>query len=273
MFGFTGIIGALITIQPDVMIWFRSILAATGILLYILYKKKPLKISRKHLIQLLLTGLIIAVHWIGFYGAIKVSNVSITLACFASSSFFAALLEPLFHKRPIDIKELLFGALVMAGISFIFKIESGHSFGIFLGLLAAFTSAIFTILNHKFVKSIDSSIISFYELMGAFIGISLYFIFVNPPSSNILEMSRSDWGYLLFLSIICTSLTFVAAVEIMKEISPYTVVLTVNLEPVYGIILAYFLLNEGDKISPSFYIAAAFILFIVFFNSYLKSKK
>lgn len=273
IFGFTGIIGAMISVSPDKLIWFRTLVAGTIIFLYGKYKKSGFNIGRKKMLQLLATGLIIAIHWIGFYGAIKVSNVSVTLVCFASSSFFAALLEPLFYKRKIDAREVLFGVLVMACIGFIFSIETKYVSGVLLGLLAALTSAIFTIINGRFAGKIESSVISFYEMAGGFIGITIYFLLGGNFTGGFFTISTNDWILLGVLSIFCTAFTFVLSVEIMKELSPYTVVLSVNLEPVYGIVLAYFILDEGKHLNWKFYIGACLILLIVFANSYLKPKQ
>ncbi len=273
VFGFTGIIGALVKMSPDILIAYRTLMAGTVIYIYGKFKGISFSLNTNIILKLLATGIIIAIHWVGFYGAIKVSNVSVTLACFASSSFFAALLEPIIYKRRIDIKEIMFGVLVMCGISLIFTINFSYTLGILLALLAAFTSALFTIINGTLIGKIDAIAISFYEMLGGFIFIMLYFLFAEKLNTQLLDLSSKDWFLILILSVFCTAITFVMAIEIMKEISPYTVVLTVNLEPVYGIILAYFILNEGDKLNWKFYLAALFILIVVFLNTYLKSRR
>lgn len=273
IFGFTGIIGALIKTSPWVMIWYRMILAAFFIALYAFYKKKNFKLKSHLIWKLVGVGLVIAAHWVTFYGAIKVSNVSVTLACFATGSFFAALLEPLIYKRKVNFKELVLGILVFVGIGFIFSIETRFVDGIILSVISAFLAALFTVFNGKLAKEADSSVISVYEMLGGFLGLSVLFAFNGNLNPQFLSVIPGDWVLLLILSVFCTAFTFVLGVTIMKELSPYTVVLAVNLEPVYSIILAYFILNEGEQLSYRFYIGALIILLTVFANSFFKQNK
>lgn len=272
IFGFTGIIGALIQTSTWVMIWYRMILAAFFIALYAFYKKKKFNLNKRLILKLIGVGFIIAAHWISFYGAIKVSNVSVTLACFATGSFFAALLEPLVYKRKVNPRELFFGVLVFIGIGFIFSIETKFIDGIILSIVSAFLAALFTVFNGKLANEADSSVISVYEMFGGFLGLSVLFAFNGNLNADFLHVIPSDWPLLLVLAVFCTAFTFVLGVTIMKELSPYTVVLAVNLEPVYSIILAYFILNEGKELSYRFYIGAFIILLTVFANSFFKPK-
>jgi drug/metabolite transporter (DMT)-like permease len=272
IFGFTGIIGALIQTSTWVMIWYRMILAAFFIALYAFYKKKKFNLNKKLIFKLIGVGLIIAAHWITFYGAIKVSNVSVTLACFATGSFFAALLEPLVYKRKVNPRELFFGVLVFVGIGFIFSIETKFINGIILSICSAFLAALFTVFNGKLANEADSSVISVYEMFGGFLGLSILFAINGNLNADFLHVIPKDWPLLLVLAIFCTAFTFVLGVTIMKELSPYTVVLAVNLEPVYSIILAYFILNEGNELSYRFYLGAFIILLTVFANSFFKPK-
>jgi drug/metabolite transporter (DMT)-like permease len=248
------------------------ILAAFFIALYAFYKKKKFNLNKKLIFKLIGVGLIIAAHWITFYGAIKVSNVSVTLACFATGSFFAALLEPLVYKRKVNPRELFFGVLVFIGIGFIFSIETKFITGIILSICSAFLAALFTVFNGKLANEADSSVISVYEMFGGFLGLSILFAINGNLNADFLHVIPKDWPLLLVLAIFCTAFTFVLGVTIMKELSPYTVVLAVNLEPVYSIILAYFILNEGNELSYRFYLGAFIILLTVFANSFFKPK-
>lgn len=227
---------------------------------------------KKGMVQTLFTGFIIAAHWILFFEAIKQSNVSVTLSALATASLFTALLEPIFFKRKLYPYELLLGLLVLLGLYFIFQFETDNSFGILLGIGSAFLASLFTVINGRLIKKYNSTRISFYELAGGTIAISLYFlVFKNGTLPN-FDISSSDWFYLLLLAIICTAFAFVASVKVMEELTPFTVSLTVNLEPVYGIILAILFFGEEEKMSFGFYAGTLVILASLFLNVLFKKR-
>lgn len=280
IWGFTAVLGALISLEAIPLVWYRMLLASAFILVWILWKRKSLKLPFKKLRLLIIAGLVIALHWLTFFGAIKVSNVSITLALLSTGAFFTSILEPIFYKRKFVWYEVVFGLIVMIGLYIIFKVETEHYIGIILALISAFLSAVFTLMNGKLVKHAAPSVISFYELLTGAAAITIYLLVmtwvtggVSGFDAEFFNLVPSDWIYLLLLSSICTAFAFIAAVAVMKHISPYTVMLTTNLEPVYGIILAFLIFGNKEQMHPQFYYGAAIILSTVVLNGYLKTKK
>jgi drug/metabolite transporter (DMT)-like permease len=251
-------------------VWYRILIAVSAILVYLKLTGVKLRTSSRSLAQFFGVGLIIALHWVFFYEAIKVSNISVTLACFASGTLFASLLEPLFFRRRIVPVEIFFGLIVIAGIYMIFQFESQYVLGIVFSLAAAFLSSLFTVLNGILVREHDSRIISFYELLGGLAGMTVYFLITGGFTKEFFNVPAMDWLHLTILAIVCTSFTFIVSVEIMKEINPFTVVLTVNLEPIYGIILAYFIFGEEERMTLGFYIGSLVVLATIFANAMLK---
>lgn len=273
IWGFTAILGKLISLQALPLVWFRMLFAVGFIFIYIKFKKIKIVISKKTILLFLLAGCIIALHWFTFFKAIKVSNVSVTLACLATGSFFTSLLEPIFYKRKVIWYEVFFGLIVVFGLYLIFKFEGDYVEGITLALTSAFLSALFSVINSKFVKVHNPTVISFYELSGGVLFLSILILFTNGFGAHFFELSVNDFGYLLILSSVCTAYAFIVSTAIMKHLSAYTVMLTINLEPIYGIILALLIFNDNEKMKPEFYLGALIILFSVVLNSIIKSKK
>ena len=270
IWGFTAVLGALISLDALPLVWYRMVLAVFFILCYVWYHKVPLQISKKILLQLLFAGVVIALHWFTFFRAIKVSNVSVTLACLSTGAFFTSFLEPILYGRKIIWYEVFFGVIVIVGLSIIFRVESQYIEGILLGLSSAFLSALFSVYNSKFAKVYNPTLISFYELTGGIIFFSLLLLGTNSFSASFFSVSASDWMYLAILSSLCTAYAFIASVKVMRFLSPYTVMLTINLEPIYGIILAVLVLHEKEKMSPQFYLGALIILVTVITNGIVK---
>lgn len=273
IWGFTAILGALITLDALPLVWFRMLFAVGFIAIYIYYKKLPLRVPLKILLQFLFSGLVIALHWFTFFHAIKISNVSITLACLSTGALFAAILEPLLYGKKIVPYELLFGLLVVVGLYIIFNVEGNYFLGILTALSSAFLSALFAVINSRLVKTYDATVISFYELSGGVIFFSFLLLFFGSFSFEFFQLSVKDLLYLLILSSVCTAYAFIASTSVMKFLSPYTVMLTINLEPIYGIILAVLIFEEKEKMSLGFYIGAFIILLTVLLNAVIKSRK
>lgn len=270
--GFTAILGELITIKAIPLVWFRMVIAAFLMFIYIKIAKVNLKISLKAIFRLSIAGIIIALHWITFFGAIDEANISIALAMFSTGAFFASFIEPIIYKRTIIWYEILFGVIVIIGVFIIMQSEIKFITGIILGILSAFFSSLFAVLNGKFLKQHTATVISFYEFLSGVFFISLYIlIFGNGFSSDFFNLSQSDYGYLFILASVCTAYAFIAAVYVMKLISPYTVVLTYNLEPIYGIVMAVILFPEKERMSPLFYYGALIIIVTVLLNGLLKN--
>lgn len=272
--GFTAILGELITISAIPLVWFRMLMASVLIFIYIKIVKVDLQISKKSMMKLFIAGVIIALHWITFFGAIDEANVSIALAMFSTGAFFASLIEPIIFKRKIIWYEIIFGILVIVGVFLITKSELKYINGIVLGIISAFLSSLFAVLNGKFLQYHTATVISFYEFISGVAFISIFIVlFYGGFSFEFFNLSISDFGYLFILASICTAYAFIASVHVMKVISPYTVVLSYNLEPVYGIILAVILFPEKEKMSPVFYFGAGIILATVLLNGIIKNKR
>lgn len=272
IWGFTAILGALITIDAIPLVWYRMLLASIFILIYFLFKKKSLKIDKKGFFKFLITGIIIAVHWITFFKAIKVSNVSVALVTMSTGAFFASLIEPLFFKRRVKGIEILLGLLVIGGLYIIFNFESQYALGIMYALISSFLSALFAVLNGLFVKEYEADVISFYQLLFGTIGVTLFLIFTGGFSLEFFQISNLDWLYLFVLSSVCTAYAFIVSVKVMKYLTPYTVMLTINLEPIYAIILALLIFGEKEQMNPEFYYGAFIVLVVVLLNGLLKNK-
>ncbi len=255
------------------LVWYRMGLAVMFIAVYIWYKKIPLRLPKKVLLQLFIAGVIIALHWFTFFRAIKVSNVSVTLACLSTGAFFTSLLEPIMTNKKIIWYEVFFGIVVIFGLGIIFKVESQYIEGILLALSCAFLSALFSIINSKFAKEYNPSVISFYELSGGVLFFTILLLATQSFDAAFFTISPKDWFYLAILSSFCTAYAFIASVKVMKFLSPYTVMLTINLEPIYGIILAVIVFQEKEKMSPEFYIGALIILATVILNGVVKYAK
>ncbi len=271
IWGFTAVLGRLISLEALPLVWFRMLFAVGFIAVYIWIKKIPIQVSPKTAVKFLFAGIIIALHWFTFFKAIKVSNISVTLACLATGAFFTSLLEPLFYRKKIVWYEVLFGLLVVAGLYIIFNVEAQYIEGIIIALISAFLSALFAVINSKFVKEHNPTLISFYELGGGLVFFSFLLLFTNSSTSTFFKLSSEDLIYLFVLSSICTAYAFIASTAIMKFLSPYTVMLTINLEPIYGIILAVLVYKEKETMSPNFYFGALIILLSVVLNSVIKS--
>lgn len=273
IWGFTAILGALITLDALPLVWFRMLFAVGFIAIYLYYKKLPLRVPFKILMQFLFSGLVIALHWFTFFHAIKISNVSITLACLSTGALFAAILEPILYGKKIVPYELFFGLLVVVGLYIIFNVEGNYILGILTALSSAFLSALFAVINSRLVQSYDATVISFYELSGGVVFFSFLLLFFGSFSVSFFQLSVKDLLYLLILSSVCTAYAFIASTSVMKFLSPYTVMLTINLEPIYGIILAVLIFEEKEQMSFGFYIGAFIILLTVLLNAVIKSRK
>ncbi len=273
IWGFTAVLGALISLDALPLVWFRMLFAVGFIAVYIYFKKISLRISKKVLLQFLFSGLIIALHWFTFFHAIKISNISITLACLSTGALFTSLLEPILYGKKIVRYEVFFGLLVVFGLYIIFKVEGNYFLGIIIALTSAFLSALFAVINSKFVKEHDPTIISFYELTGGVIFFTFLLFFNHSFSPTFFQLSAQDLMYLLILSSVCTAYAFIASTSVMKFLSPYTVMLTINLEPIYGIVLAVLIFKDKERMSFEFYIGAFIILLTVLLNAIIKSQK
>lgn len=273
--GFTAILGELITIQAIPLVWYRMTIAGILMFFFLRYKRIKLSIPLNVKIRFFLAGVVIALHWITFFAAIKTSNISITLAMFSTGAFFASLIEPLFYRRRIISYEIVFGLLIVIGVSMIVQIEGEYFYGIILGILSAFLSSLFAVMNGKFVQNYNALTISFYEFISGILFISIFLLFDNENgfSSSFFNITFSDFIYLLILASVCTAYAFIASVYVMKHITPFSVVLTYNLEPVYGMIMAFIIFPDKEKMPVVFYIGSSLIILTVLLNAIIKYTK
>ncbi|KAF2333025.1 DMT family transporter [Flavobacterium ginsenosidimutans] len=270
IWGFTAILGALITIDAENLVWYRMLLAMIFLGGFIAVKKQSFQVPIKEFFKLIFVGLLIALHWIFFFKAIHVSNVSITLSIFSLGAFFASLLEPLFYGRKVLWYEVFFGLIIIAGLGLILQVEIKYLTGVYYALAAIILGVLFTLMNGKLISDHEPSVITFYEFGAGVFFITIYFLFQGKFTADFFEMSLNNWILLLILASICTAYAFTASVKVMQRLTPYTVMLTTNLEPVYGIVLAYFILGGKEKMSVEFYIGAVIIIITVILNGVFK---
>jgi len=263
IWGFTGILGKLITVSAVQLVWHRVLIAFVTLFLYFRFNRTDFKVSRKVFLQLIFTGALVGGHWILFFLSIKLSTVSVALVCFSSLTLFTAVFEPLINKKRISGLEILSGLLIILGIFIIFKFEPQYTKGIIAGLLCAVFASLFYIINARQVKLYEAPVIAFYELIGAFIWISIFIIFTQGFDRSMI-LSRSDIGYLLLLGTVCTSLAYVAGVSVMRELSAFRVALVTNLEPVYGVVMSFLFFGEMNKMTTGFWAGAIIILSTIF---------
>ncbi len=270
VWGFTGILGALISIPSVQLVWYRVLIAFITLLIYFKATKTPLTVSRESFFKLFFTGAIVGAHWILFFQAIKLSTVSVGLVCLSSLTLFTAILEPLMKKTRISGIEILTGLMIITGIYMIFKFETRYTSGIVCGLLAAFCGSLFSIINSKQVQNRPAPIISFYELIGAWVWVSIYLYYQDGYDSS-MNLNLADLTYLLILGTICTSVAYVAGVAVMKQLSAFRVALITNLEPVYGIALAFLFFGKREAMTAGFYAGATIVMASIFLYPYVKN--
>lgn len=272
IWGFTGILGALISVDAVQMVWYRVLIATITLFIYFKFSKTSLKVTKNQFLSFFFTGSIVALHWILFFHAIKVSTVSVTLVCLSSFTLFTAILEPLIKKQRLQIPDIVIGLIIILGIYLIFKFESKYTAGIIFGLSAALASSLFGTINSVLVQKSDALVISFYEILGAFIWITLYRTMDQSLFTEHFNLSATDWLYLGLLGTVCTALAYVAGVSVMRTISAFNVALITNLEPVYGILLAFIFFGTKETMSIGFYLGAIIILGAVFLYPIYKKR-
>ncbi len=263
IWGFTGILGKLISISAVQLVWYRVLIASVTLFLYFNFNKTVFRVNRSTFLKLISTGALVGGHWILFFLSIKLSTVSVSLVCLSSITLFTAIFEPLINKKRISKLEIIAGVLIILGILIIFKFESQYTKGIIAGLTSAVFASLFSIINARQVKKYEAPVIAFYELSGAFVWISIFLAVTNGFDKSMI-LGRTDIGYLLLLGTICTSLAYVAGVSVMRELSAFRVALITNLEPVYGIIMSFLFFGDMNKMTMGFWVGAIIILSTIF---------
>lgn len=275
LWGFTAVLGKLISVDAYRLTFFRMGFAALFLFIsnrFIL--RNRMNISLRLLLQLFGVGSLMAGHWILFFLSIKVANVAIALSCMSLSTLFAALIEPLIFGRRVDLREIIIGIIIVGCILLIFNAEMAYKMGIMYGIICALLGALFSVLNGKLYGRTASGNIIFYEIFGG--TVVLFFYFLSTGQGEILDMSEISWqnlSLIVLLSGVFTAYPMLESVNLMKYLSPFTIILTVNLEPVYGIVLAYLIFGETEHMTPVFYLSAGVMIFSIFANGYLKAKR
>ena len=264
LWGFTAILGLLISIPAVELVFYRTLLAFVGLFILLAILKVDIFLNPTITIKLLLTGFVFAGHWILFFAAARQSNVSVTLVGMSTVTLWTAFLEPLTTKKRIKWFEVLLGLIIIGGIYLIFDADLSYRKGLLMAMGSAFFAATFTVINARFVKTNHPYVITTWEMLGACIATAMFFpIYLKYFSEDgILHLSPSfmDWLYILILALVCTVYAYSASVQLMKRLSAYTINLVINLEPVYGIILAIMIFGESEKMSANFYLGALIIL-------------
>jgi drug/metabolite transporter (DMT)-like permease len=276
LWGFTAVLGKLVLISSVDMVFYRSFLALIGIgALIVITKGASLSISKKDFIKMLLTGFIVGIHWLSFFGSGRVSNPSTSLVGFATCSLWAALLEPIVKKRKISLVEVGLGLLVISGLVIIFSFNFQYKLGLFLGIISGLTAALFSIINSKLVSRVHEFTITFYEMAGA----SLVVLFFMPFSLSMggdtpfrQLPSLSDWFYIAIMAFACSVYAYTVSIDLSRRISVFLIQLTLNLEPVYGIVLALLIFGKQEVMSLNFYIGTLVILSAVVSYPLIKKK-
>lgn len=264
LWGFTGVLGKTIQLNEGLLVWYRLLITVVSLFAVMLFKKELQKINRSQITKLAGIGAIVALHWVFFYGSIKYANVSIALICLSSAGVLTALLEPLLLRKRLIIYEVLLGLVAIVGIYLIFHFDAQFRTGIILGVLAALFSVIFSILNKKTVANIAPKTMMLFELGGGFLILTcLMPLYLHWFPAKSLLPTVSDWLWLILLSWICTIWAMDLSLQALKKISAFTQNLTLNLEPVYGIILAFVVYHENKDLSNTFYIGFALIFIAV----------
>ena len=263
LWGFTAILGLLITIPSVEIVFYRVLLAAIALAVIMYIKKLSFKVPPRYLLLMLLNGGLIGAHWILFFGAARVATASVCLAGMATTSFWTSLLEPMVVKKKLKPYELMLGLVVIVGLYVIFRFEFNHALGLALALGSAFLAALFTVINLKFAHKYHHQTITFYEMTGASVSILAFFPFYGKfftTSGLQLIPTAMDWVYLLILALVCTVYAYSQSVSLMKRISAFGINLTVNMEPVYGIVLAVIIFPASEKMNFGFYMGTLIIL-------------
>lgn len=272
IWGFTGVFGKLIDLPSSSIVIDRMFIAFLTLALIKLFIRKREKVTLKAKFQMWTVGLITAVHWLTFFEAIKVSTVSLTLSCLASCSLFVAIIEPFVFKNKLKYYELILGLFVVAGIYIIFAFEEAYTLGIVLSLISAFMAAIFSVWNARLIKQNSAISIAYHEMLGGTVAMLLYFMLSGELQFSQIIPTGIDWVYLLFLGVVCTAIAFMMGIEVLRVLSPFTVSISVNMEPIYAIVLALLIFGDSEVMTTEFYYGFTIIIGTILINAYLKSR-
>ena len=271
--GLTGVFGKLISLGAIHLVWYRMGIAFISLAIFLAFKKQLFSVSKKDFIGLLGVGALVTFHWLCFFESIKVSTVSVAVVCLATSSLFSALIEPFFFKRKFLFYEVIMGVVVVVALAFIMGTETKYFWGYFYGIIAALLATLFTLFNAKYINKVGAAKITMIEMLSGVIIISCILFFQKDYTVFTNKVSITDLTYLIILGTLCTAMVFVWLTEIMRHITPYSLIMAINLEPVYSIIFALIIFGDKELMSSSFYFGSCVIIGIVFLDGYLKNRQ
>ena len=271
--GLTGVFGKLISLSAIHLVWYRMSIAFISIAIFLAFKKQLFSVSKKDFLGLLGVGALVTFHWLCFFESIKVSTVSVAVVCLATSSLFSALIEPFFFKRKFLFYEVIMGVIVVVALAFIMGTETKYFWGYFYGIMAALLATLFTLFNAKYINKVGAAKITMIEMLSGVIIISCILFFQQDYTVFTTKISVTDLTYLILLGTLCTAMVFVWLTEIMRHITPYSLIMAINLEPVYSIIFALIIFGDNELMSSSFYLGSCVIIGIVFLDGYLKNRQ
>lgn len=275
MWGFTGILGKLITLEMEYLVWFRTIIAFVSLMIGLYFLKMPMRIpNKKAMWKVFGVGIIVSLHWISFYASIKMSTASLGILCLSTATLHVTWIEPLVFKKRFSWVEFLFGSLVIFGIYIV-----SHDFGsdeywaLGIGLFSALCAGLFSVFNAKLAEEVPAPAITLHEMGIGALFLTCWVLVSGKMGGALDHMTWGNFGWLLFLGICCTSFAFVATIEVMKRLGAFTVSLSINLEPVYTILLAIPILHENKMLNGKFYAGSAMIILVVIVNAIYKSRQ
>ena len=271
--GLTGVFGKLISLSAIHLVWYRMGIAFVSIAIFLAFKKQLFSISKQDFFGLLGVGALVTFHWLCFFESIKVSTVSVAVVCLATSSLFSALIEPFFFKRKFLFYELIMGVVVVFALAFIMGTETKYFWGYFYGIIAALLATLFTLFNAKYINKVDAAKITMIEMLSGVLIISCILFLQQDYSVLTTKISVDDLSYLIILGTLCTAMVFVWLTEIMRHITPYSLIMAINLEPVYSIVFALIIFGDDELMSSSFYLGSCVIIGIVLLDGYIKNKQ
>ena len=266
IWGFTAILGLLVEVSPVALVFYRTGLAAVGLVGVLYLQKKSFSVPSADVLRMFAVGVVLAAHWILFFASARVSTASVCLAGMSTTSLATSLVEPLINKRRIRPLEVLLGLVAIAGLYIVFRFEFDHALGLGLAVASAFLAALFTVFNSRLVRRHDAFVITFYEMIGASLS-SLGFVWISVQMGWFLDYplvpSVGDWPWILVLAWVCTVYAYSMGTHLMRQFTPFMLNLTINLEPVYGILLAFLIFGEKERMTAGFYAGTVVILLSV----------
>lgn len=274
IWGFTSILGALIDLDSSAIVWFRMMAGALSIALYFyFFSPKSFHLHPGAFKLYLFGGILISLHWLLFFYAIKISSISLTLSILSSASLMTSFLEPLFYKRPLRLYEVFFGLFVIFGLYLIFGVQKDNMLGIVTALLCTLLSVLFSLLNGKLIQHYPANSISFYQLLTGGLIFTIVLLLTDSSLERFRQLTYDDWLWLVLLATVCTAYATIASVNILKHVTPFTMMISLNLEPVYGIVFSLLIFGEKELMSVQFYVGVVVILGGVIGNGIYKRQR